>query len=48
MLLSGYDPVMYSRILTSFTLAFHIIYATIGVGVPLDDRTRGVDRYQTQ
>ncbi|GGD50814.1 cytochrome ubiquinol oxidase subunit I [Paenibacillus nasutitermitis] len=35
MLLSGYDPVMYSRILTSFTLAFHIIYATIGVGVPL-------------
>ncbi|MBM7568172.1 cytochrome ubiquinol oxidase subunit I [Paenibacillus sacheonensis] len=35
MLLSGYDPVMYSRILTGVTLAFHIIFATIGVGVPL-------------
>ncbi|QYR23145.1 cytochrome ubiquinol oxidase subunit I [Paenibacillus sp. sptzw28] len=35
MLLSGYDPVVYSRILTSLTLAFHIIFATIGVGVPL-------------
>ncbi|RPF52239.1 cytochrome ubiquinol oxidase subunit I [Aquisalibacillus elongatus] len=30
-----YDPVMFSRILTGLTLAFHIIYATIGVGVPL-------------
>ncbi|UVI28574.1 cytochrome ubiquinol oxidase subunit I [Paenibacillus spongiae] len=35
MLLSGYDPVFYSRILTSLTLGFHIIFATIGVGVPL-------------
>lgn len=35
MLLSTYDPVFYSRILTSFTLAFHIIFATLGVGVPL-------------
>ncbi|MCQ6559767.1 cytochrome ubiquinol oxidase subunit I [Paenibacillus mendelii] len=35
MLLSGYDPVLYSRILTSVTLGFHIIFATIGVGVPL-------------
>lgn len=35
MLLTGYDPVMFSRILTSLTLGFHIIYATIGVGVPL-------------
>lgn len=33
--LSTYDPVMLSRTLTSLTLAFHIIYATIGVGVPL-------------
>lgn len=31
----NYDPVMYSRILTSLTLFFHIIFATIGVGVPL-------------
>ncbi|PID04587.1 cytochrome ubiquinol oxidase subunit I [Sporosarcina sp. P31] len=32
----GYvDPVFYSRILTELTLSFHIIYATIGVGVPL-------------
>ncbi|WP_096440197.1 cytochrome ubiquinol oxidase subunit I [Alteribacter populi] len=30
-----YDPVIYSRLLTSFTLGFHIIFATIGVGVPL-------------
>lgn len=30
-----YDPVIYSRILTALTLAFHIIYATIGVGMPL-------------
>ncbi|PIC70164.1 MULTISPECIES: cytochrome ubiquinol oxidase subunit I [unclassified Sporosarcina] len=29
------DPVLYSRILTELTLSFHIIYATIGVGVPL-------------
>jgi len=33
--LSGYDPVVYSRILTSFTLGFHIIFATLGVGVPM-------------
>ncbi|MFF2091233.1 cytochrome ubiquinol oxidase subunit I [Paenibacillus sp. NPDC058174] len=32
---NGYDPVVYSRMLTSLTLGFHIIYATIGVGVPL-------------
>lgn len=30
-----YDPVLYSRILTFATLAFHIIFATIGVGVPV-------------
>ncbi|MBU8907899.1 cytochrome ubiquinol oxidase subunit I [Desertibacillus haloalkaliphilus] len=30
-----YDPVIYSRLLTSFTLGFHIIFATIGVGVPV-------------
>jgi cytochrome d ubiquinol oxidase subunit I len=30
-----YDPVIYSRILTFVTLAFHIIFATIGVGVPV-------------
>ncbi|ANE48424.1 cytochrome D ubiquinol oxidase subunit I [Paenibacillus swuensis] len=30
-----YDPAVYSRILTSLTLGFHIIFATIGVGVPL-------------
>ncbi|MFD2613457.1 cytochrome ubiquinol oxidase subunit I [Paenibacillus gansuensis] len=30
-----YDPAIYSRILTSLTLGFHIIFATIGVGVPL-------------
>ncbi len=30
-----YDPVLYSRILTETTLAFHIIFATIGVGIPL-------------
>ncbi|MEC5423813.1 cytochrome ubiquinol oxidase subunit I [Virgibacillus sp. C22-A2] len=29
------DPVFSSRILTLLTLSFHIIYATIGVGVPL-------------
>jgi len=29
------DPVIASRMLTLLTLSFHIIYATIGVGVPL-------------
>jgi len=29
------DPVFYSRLLTELTLSFHIIYATLGVGVPL-------------
>ena len=29
------DPVFGSRVLTLLTLSFHIIYATIGVGVPL-------------
>ncbi|GLO68350.1 MULTISPECIES: cytochrome ubiquinol oxidase subunit I [Oceanobacillus] len=29
------DPVVASRFLTLLTLSFHIIYATIGVGVPL-------------
>lgn len=29
------DTVLVSRLLTAMTLAFHIIYATIGVGVPL-------------
>lgn len=29
------DPVIASRFLTLLTLSFHIIYATIGVGVPL-------------
>jgi cytochrome bd ubiquinol oxidase subunit I len=29
------DNVMLSRLLTSLTLAFHIIFATLGVGVPL-------------
>ncbi|OXM82354.1 cytochrome ubiquinol oxidase subunit I [Paenibacillus rigui] len=31
----NYDPVYYSRMLTELTLAFHIIFATIGVGVPV-------------
>ncbi|MFD2671673.1 cytochrome ubiquinol oxidase subunit I [Marinicrinis sediminis] len=31
----AYDPVIYSRLLTSMTLIFHIIFATIGVGVPI-------------
>jgi cytochrome d ubiquinol oxidase subunit I len=31
----AYDPVLYSRILTELTLGFHIIFATIGVGVPV-------------
>lgn len=30
-----YDPALYSRILTGLTLGFHIIFATIGVGVPV-------------
>ncbi|QKS70715.1 cytochrome ubiquinol oxidase subunit I [Paenalkalicoccus suaedae] len=30
-----YDPVLYSRILTYATLGFHVIFATIGVGIPL-------------
>ncbi|UOE92591.1 cytochrome ubiquinol oxidase subunit I [Alkalihalobacillus sp. LMS39] len=30
-----YDPVFYSRVLTGLTLSFHIIFATIGVGVPM-------------
>jgi len=30
-----YDPVMYSRILTYVTLGFHVIFATIGVGIPM-------------
>jgi len=34
-LLYTYDPVVFSRMLTSLTLGFHIIFATIGVGVPL-------------
>lgn len=29
------EAVFYSRVLTELTLSFHIIYATIGVGVPL-------------
>ncbi|WP_243354739.1 cytochrome ubiquinol oxidase subunit I [Bacillus litorisediminis] len=29
------DAVFYSRVLTELTLSFHIIYATIGVGIPL-------------
>jgi cytochrome d ubiquinol oxidase subunit I len=32
---SVYDPVLFSRLLTSLTFTFHIIFATIGVGVPL-------------
>ncbi|GEL08744.1 cytochrome ubiquinol oxidase subunit I [Salisediminibacterium halotolerans] len=30
-----YDPVLFSRILTYVTLGFHVIFATLGVGVPL-------------
>jgi cytochrome bd ubiquinol oxidase subunit I len=30
-----YDSVLFSRVLTELTLTFHIIFATIGVGVPL-------------
>ena len=29
------EAVFFSRVLTETTLSFHIIYATIGVGVPL-------------
>jgi cytochrome d ubiquinol oxidase subunit I len=29
------DPVLMSRLLTALTLGFHIIFATLGVGVPL-------------
>lgn len=29
------DPVLMSRLLTTLTLCFHIIFATLGVGVPL-------------
>ena len=29
------DPVLMSRLLTGLTLTFHIIFATLGVGVPL-------------
>lgn len=29
------ESVFYSRVLTETTLTFHIIYATLGVGVPL-------------
>ncbi|MED0737570.1 cytochrome ubiquinol oxidase subunit I [Aneurinibacillus thermoaerophilus] len=31
----AYDATLYSRILTEVTLAFHILFATIGVGIPL-------------
>ncbi|MFE5318835.1 cytochrome ubiquinol oxidase subunit I [Paenibacillus sp. NPDC056579] len=31
----SYDPAVYSRILTGLTLGFHIVFATIGVGVPV-------------
>ncbi|MBR2570504.1 MAG: cytochrome ubiquinol oxidase subunit I, partial [Paenibacillus sp.] len=30
-----YDPVLFSRMLTGLTLIVHIVYATIGVGVPV-------------
>ncbi|QQZ07622.1 cytochrome ubiquinol oxidase subunit I [Heyndrickxia vini] len=33
--MDGGNSVFYSRVLTELTLSFHIIYATIGVGVPL-------------
>ncbi|WP_166244658.1 cytochrome ubiquinol oxidase subunit I [Paenibacillus turpanensis] len=33
--MNAYDPVLYSRLLTSLTLGFHIIFATIGVGIPI-------------
>lgn len=31
----AYDPILYSRMLTELTLGFHILFATIGVGVPV-------------
>lgn len=31
----AYDPVLYSRMLTELTFAFHIIFATVGVGIPI-------------
>jgi cytochrome d ubiquinol oxidase subunit I len=31
----AYDPVLYSRMLTELTLGFHILFATIGVGIPV-------------
>ncbi|MCZ8514302.1 cytochrome ubiquinol oxidase subunit I [Paenibacillus filicis] len=31
----AYDPVLYSRMLTELTFAFHIIFATVGVGIPV-------------
>lgn len=33
--MSMYDSVFYSRMLTEITLGFHIIFATIGVGIPV-------------
>ncbi|MFB5663929.1 cytochrome ubiquinol oxidase subunit I [Alteribacillus sp. HJP-4] len=30
-----YDPAIYSRILTGLTLGFHILFATVGVGIPI-------------
>lgn len=33
--LGNEEAVFYSRVLTELTLSFHIIYATIGVGIPL-------------
>ncbi len=29
------DTVLMSRLLTAMTLGFHIIFATLGVGIPL-------------
>ncbi len=37
-----YDPVLYSRMLTELTFAFHIIFATVRVGIPDHDRFRRV------
>ncbi|MED4878043.1 cytochrome ubiquinol oxidase subunit I [Anoxybacillus geothermalis] len=33
--MTNYDPVLLSRVLTGLTLTVHILYATIGVGIPL-------------
>ena len=33
--MTHYDPVLYSRILTALTLGFHILFATLGVGIPI-------------